>query len=242
MKQITDGLLGKFKLPSVSENEEKSKMEFTEILSFAKDLINDGRENRMNDVIRSLGGGYQFELINNIIKKSGHQINSINNIMDLFFDTNRCNYYFHKSSDSGREIVNSEDCREDNILISPNEILVFSFPWNKQRLIDAFKEIGEVVGNKWEHQPINHKVCLIKPLNIAVIENGYHSSSINIITNESSFKVTSCLDLTPVYEEIFTDGAYFYDKKSSEKIAPVKTVEMAAIFEIGRIMSENNEN
>ncbi|GEM05957.1 hypothetical protein HMI01_29450 [Halolactibacillus miurensis] len=198
-------------------------------------------ENRIKDVIYSLGRVHQFELINNIIKKTGYQINSNNSIMDLFFDTNKCNYYFHKLSDSGYEIVNIQDRRDDNSFISPSETLVFSFPWNKQRMIDAFKEIGEAVGNKWEHQPINHKVCLIKPLNIAVIENGYHSSSINIITNESPFKVTSCLDLTPIYNEIFTDGVYFFDKKSSTKLAPVRSVEMAAIFEIGRIILDDSE-
>lgn len=124
--------------------------------------------------------------------------------------------------------------------ISPSSHLVFTYPWDQKRLLDAFLNVGEAVDNKWKHDPLNHIVTLIDPLNIAMIANGNHSAAMNIISNESLFRVKYILDLFPVYQEIYTDGIDFKYRSNDTLIEKVSSVEMAAIFEVGRLIQQHN--
>src|SRR5690606_30897143 len=123
--------------------------------------------------------------------------------------------------------------------LEPSNHIIFSFPWHRNRLSDAFKYIGKKVNNKWEHDPINHRTTLLYPLNIGFVTNGYHSSAMNIINNEAPMRITEILDLTPIYEELYTDGDCFRRKSDDKFVDEVTSVEFAAIFEIGRLILKN---
>jgi hypothetical protein len=117
--------------------------------------------------------------------------------------------------------------------------LIFSFPWNIGGLCNAFNNVGEKVGDKWKHDPLNHKIVLIKPLNIGYVTNGNHSTAMNIIDNEAPLFVKEELNLAPIYEEIYTDGEYFRRIQDNKIVDEVASVEFAAIFEIGRLILNN---
>lgn len=210
---------------------------FNNILSVANKLLESNAPSRLYDLIYSMGKPYQLEVINSCIKGKSLSTDKSKDIEHLFFENN-CKYYrFIKEDETGRNFINYSSCSKE-YKIHPSESLIFTFPWEEKRLIDAFINIGEKVGDKWKHDPLNHRVTHILPLNIGYVTNGYHSSAMNIISNESPMIITEELNLAPIYKEIYTDGQYFRRKLDDTIIDRVASVEFAAIFEIGRLLIE----
>lgn len=215
----------------------KPNKEFENILSMATKIMKSEYPERIYDLIYSLGKPYQFEIINKCIK--GNPISQDNwyYYEHLFFKSCYDKYRLIKEDNNGA-LLNYTSFTEEKYL-DPSNHLIFAFPWHQNRLSDAFENIGEKVDNKWKHDPFNHKTTLLYPLNIGYVTNGHHSSAMNIINNEAPMRITQILDLTPIYDEIYTDGNCFRRNSDHKFVDEVTSVEFAAIFEIGRLILKN---
>lgn len=207
---------------------------FNSIMDFSKIILESQYPERIFDVIYILGKPKQINRILDSlsnVRQDNHDCGE----QELFISGNALDYqYFFNKPD------NVETLETSILEISPSTHLVFTYPWDQERLLDAFLSVGEAVDNKWEHDTSNHIVTLIAPLNIAMIANGNHSAAMNIISNESLFRVKYILELFPVYQEIYTDGIDFKYRSNDIFIEKVTSVEMAAIFEIGRLIQEHS--
>lgn len=228
---------------SIKEKQEKQKSEFRSILYLANSILNgkDQPTPRIYDLIYSLGKEKQFKRINDVIKRKIHD-NSDQHEERLFFKE-----FSHKTYNFIQNYNEWSMDKPSNYLkieaektLDPPKNLIFTCPWNSERLTSAFLNIGENVENPWKHDRYNHTMTLIEPLNIGMMSSGNHSAAINIICNEAPIKVTHVLDLAPVYNEIYTDGFFFYLKTDDSVISEVTSVEFAAIFEIGRLINNSN--
>lgn len=219
---------------NIKKNKNNNVESFNNILNFAKSILQSDQPQRIDDLIYSLGKPYQFKIINMCIKGKPLSRNSAFNFEHLFFRNDAKKYQFIKVNSAGDFINYNESLIGKKI--HPDSSLIFTFPWNKNRLSDAFNHIGETVQNEWKFDPLNHRVLYISPLNIGYVLNGNHSAVMNIINNEAPMIITEELDLTLVYEEIYTDGQFFKSKLDNSIIDQVSSVEFAAIFEIGRLL------
>ncbi|WP_338473335.1 DUF6710 family protein (plasmid) [Niallia sp. XMNu-256] len=225
-----------------TKNEEDTKSEehlqnYKNILFVATTILESDNPHRIYDLIYSLGKPYQFEVINMCIKGKPLSRDSAFCIEHLFFKNGNKHFQFKKTDETGNSI-NYTSCKKKTT-IHPSDSLIFAFPWKTSRLLDAFNNIGEKVGDKWKQDPLNHKVVLIHPLNIGYVDNGNHSTVMNIINNEAPMYVTAELNLAPIYEELYTDGQYFRRIKDKQEVDKVASVEFAAIFEIGKLILRN---
>lgn len=211
---------------------------FKTIIFVANSLLKSDSPSRIYDLIYALGKPYQFDVINKCIKGTPLDRNSAFAFEHLFLKNRNENYRFTKDDSTGRLINYSN--RLTRTTIHPSNSLIFSFPWHLGRLCNAFENVGEKVGSKWEVDPLNHRVVHIYPLNIGYITNGNHSTVMNIINNEAPMNITEELDLSPVYNEIYTDGKYFRRIQDNKILDEVTSVEFAAIFEIGRLILNSN--
>ncbi|MEH6989618.1 DUF6710 family protein [Cytobacillus firmus] len=218
-------------------NEDSLKY-FKSIMAVAISLLKNDSPIRLYDLIYALGKPYQFEVINQCIKDKPLSKDKAFAFEHLFLKNANEKYLFTKLDESGM-FINYTNSRTMTT-IHPSSSLIFSFPWNLNRLCDAFKDVGEKVGNKWEHDPLNHRVVHFYPLNIGYVTNGNHSTVMNIINNEAPMNITEELDLAPVYDEIYTDGQYFRRIHDDIIVDEVTSVEFAAIFEIGRLILNNS--
>ncbi|WP_066418251.1 DUF6710 family protein [Sutcliffiella cohnii] len=215
----------------------KNIKEFNNILSFATSILNSSNPKRIYEVMYSLGKPYQFKLINDLLKDNTVSNNALA-IEHLFLKKSKDNYRFILTNENN-EIINYST-HIGNRVVHPSETLILALPWNIDRLYNAFQNIGRNVGVPWENDDLNHRVIYISPINIGYIFGGNHSTVINIINNEASMKITEDLDLTPVYNKIYTDGRFFYNKQTNKIIDEVASVEFAAIFEIGRLILQRD--
>lgn len=225
------------------EQKEKQESEFNRILYLAKSILNGKYEQtpRINDLIYSLGKEQQFKRINDVIKGRIHDNNDQHEERLFFKNYSYTTYNFNQSDNKGSNNTISNYLKvQSERTLHPQKNLIFTFPWNSERLTNAFLKIGENVKNPWKHDRHNHTMTLIEPLNIGMMSCGNHSAAINIICNEAPIKVTHVLDLTPVYNDIYTDGLFFYFKVDNSIISEVTSVEFAAIFEIGRLINNSD--
>lgn len=78
------------------------------------------------------------------------------------------------------------------------------------------------------------------PMGIAWVRGGNHSISTGIIQGSGIIQPTGIVDISNIFNHIYTDGMNYYRKSDHQIISQVKNIEFAAIFEIGRIMKEKS--
>ena len=112
---------------------------------------------------------------------------------------------------------------------------IIAFPWHKNKLhgmIDAF-----TIDNKeWKEYHINHKICLVKPLNIYYVASGNHSISAGIIANKKgTLTCSSAIDISDFLKEYKLKGkTIIYDNK--KKKYTYRLDELRDLFEIGKLL------
>lgn len=110
--------------------------------------------------------------------------------------------------------------------------VVLSFPWSLSRFYSAMTNIKK---GEWEYKQNNHMALFIEPFKIGVIINGYHSSTIGILTSQGTMPAR-VIDMSSFYNWISTDGLYYYNIITNKKIDKVASFEESVIYEIGRLI------
>lgn len=111
--------------------------------------------------------------------------------------------------------------------------IVFASPRETFRLCKALDNIGPGRPHgKWR-QDDNHHFIAWAPWPILWAENGNHSTMAGVLKGEGSFSA-EYFDATPILQAVRTDGSKWIEAATGDAFAPVDSLEMAAIFEIGR--------
>lgn len=227
--------LSRFSSLLIENKNRESQEKFKIIIDTAKKILEGPHPGRIFDYIYTLGKPTQFQRIVDCIDGSIKN-NNDSGIDQLFMNISPI------ESRNLYELLSYKTLQEDIQLINPSKYLIFSYPWNQERLFSAFMEVGNEVGNPWEHQDLNHRLTMIDPIKIGVIDNGNHSATMNIISNEAQFKATQYVDLEPWFSKIYSDGVHFKSIADHKVIGRVTSLEMAAIFEIGRLLIQNDRD
>ena len=119
--------------------------------------------------------------------------------------------------------------------------LVLPCPWNRERSIDCIINIGKnrAMG-EWTQDFSNHKVTLWLPMGIAWVGGGNHSIAAGIVKATGKIKPEYIYDISRVYDYVYCDGKNYIRKDDRQIISPVRNIEFAAIFEIGRMMVDHS--
>ena len=215
-----------------------NKEKFNNILSCAKQIL-DNSPNTCNDehpifdfiriICRGLQSDYmKYSIYYNCVGGS-HNVPMINDgysISDVF------------SARSFNHFKKEVKCKK---ILNLSKDLIFPSVWNKDRLLNAIKNIGEhkTLG-KWKQDCNNHFAEVWLPVGLTWVNGGNHSIAIGIIQG-GYLKPENYYDISEAYKHIKCDGEYFIKTTEySETQHPVKNVELAAVFEIGRLLLEKN--
>lgn len=222
---------------------------FDRIVKFAKDVINSYEDKStmhknkrymaethpIIDVIRLLGRKIQTEYLMNLLYCDEESPLVKLNHSTVLFDTR---YPITKEGKFFRELVKELDIKKEIVLAKD---LILPWPWQRDRLINSITNIGRGrIAGEWRQHHNNHYVELWLPMGIAWVSGGNHSISTGIIQGSGSVQPTSIVDISNIFNHIYTDGMNYYRKSDHQIISPVINIEFAAIFEIGRIMKDNS--
>lgn len=117
--------------------------------------------------------------------------------------------------------------------------LLLPFPWDRQKLIRDMTHIGP--GKEWGdwRQNVSHHIELWLPLGLGWVRSGDHSLSVAILQESAQVMADDVFHMGELLERFYCDGE-FYRRQEDDSIAgPVQCLEMAVLFELGRLMQEN---
>lgn len=235
--------LNKLQLIDQLTNEEK----FNNIICFAKEILssvinnNSTKQHPIFDLIRILGRGLQSEYMKYLVyygdKDTGRvpnlDWNSIGFPDDKFIHIDNNNNKYLKV----RDIIKVVKAKKK---INLSRDLVLPWPWKRERLLSCMLNIGE--GRKWgswNQDFNNHDVVVWLPIGLAWVWGGNHSITIGIIQG-GEVVPKYYQDMSELYNYVRSDGKNFIRIEDNEILSTVKSVEFAAIFEIGRLLKEQN--
>ncbi len=116
--------------------------------------------------------------------------------------------------------------------------IVIPSPWQPHRLQTALSKLRPHGGwGRWREDD-NHQIELWEPIGIGWVHGGNHSITAGILTGSGTVKPNFGYDIAPVYDHVVCNGRAFRRKHDGAIISEVSSIEMAAIFEIGRLMVE----
>lgn len=210
---------------------------FNSMMNFAKEVLleskNDNNTYKVHplvDVIRLIGKKVQNKYLIELTNVDCFSRLESKNIYNIFFNSkNRNDQYIFNS------IIKKDTVKEINL----SKDLIITFPWKRERLIRTITYLGENRARLWR-QDNNHSVQLILPIGLCLVSSGNHSIASGIIQGEGQIKTDRIYDISKIYEHVFCDGINYIRTKDNSIISSVDDVEMAAIFEIGRLMKDNS--
>ena len=167
----------------------------------------------MMDVIKR---DIQSEYIADLFYNDESKRISLEFVPTLYFDKDGIKHYLEFS-----------ECQE----VSLKDNYVITFPWNCGRMGD---NILNIIKNGFKNYPINHIVYYYKELNICQVMNGNHSIAAGIYTEKGTV-LAKIVDMKPLFENLKTDGAYYYIIHNNTIIEKVQDFRIAVIFEIAKM-------
>lgn len=118
--------------------------------------------------------------------------------------------------------------------------LVLPWPWSRERLARTIAHIGEGRSwGPWRADPINHDISVWLPMGLVWVEGGNHSLAAGVVQGRGRVTAGDVWDVGPLYDHVRCDGARFIRRCDGQPVGRVRRVEMAAIFEIGRLMRDH---
>lgn len=114
--------------------------------------------------------------------------------------------------------------------------LVLPWPWSAGRIIDSLSNLRP--GGAWGswRQDSNHCIELWLPIGIGWVHGGNHSITAGILQAKGRIKPEITYDMSAVYNHVVCDGIAFRRSHDDSIIGPVSDLEIAAVFEIGRLI------
>lgn len=107
-------------------------------------------------------------------------------------------------------------------------------PWKQWRLARSLQKLGSKgEWGEWKQSSNIHAVAWT-PWPIVWVDNGNHSTMAAILTHGGQLKASETFDAKELLLSVYTDGLHWLRVDNGQAIAPVESLAMAAIFEIGR--------
>jgi hypothetical protein len=223
-----------WKVFKASLNDTHPKVQFDYSILMAKQIVQQNPE-ALVDLVKLIGMPYQAKYISHIVMKNYDDMSKVPNLNEYLV-------LFPKNNNYAWELYSLiTKVKDYNRPLELKRDLILPWPWNKDRIRDTLSFIGEGrKAGKWKEDRLNHSIDFWLPMGIGWVRGGNHSIANGIVNGEGKIYNYNAYDMSKMYKYIYCDGEYFYKKKDNSKLFPVQSIEFACIFEIGRIMHENN--
>lgn len=206
------------------------KRRLNHILSIAQDIIEKSDASKdFNHPIYRYINAIGSVVLNNLMMQlfTGQEVSNASYLLDdLLFSCDNCLTLDENST----------------LSIDLKDNLVIPVAWNKDRFIDNLISIGSDCGKPFKFHSINHMGTVFLPIGVTIVYNGNHSILTGILKREGSISPRQVINLAFLYDRIKFDGMSYRDIKNNSLIQKVNYFELGAIFEIGRLLVQNNFN
>lgn len=201
---------------------------FNNLMKMAKEISSSNPDGLL-DFARALARSIQSEYILRVAESSSHIPPKIQFKENFFF---RAPGYLW--------LQEYKVIPNPRVLINLSRDPIFPYPWNRGKYSSAISEIGDgKLKGGWRYIPSNHRVSVLLPWGVAIVEGGNHSIMAGILSGEGELVASDVFDLAPLFKDYRCDGKHFVSSRLGVKKAPVGDHRIGALFEVGRLMAEN---
>lgn len=115
--------------------------------------------------------------------------------------------------------------------------IILPWPWNRKRIVNSLCNLRP--GGEWGQwrQDTNHSIEYWLPMGVAWVHGGNHSLTAGVVNGSGTVVPEFAYDISAVYDHVKCDGLTYRRAHDGSLIAPVSDLDMAALFETGRISS-----
>lgn len=145
------------------------------------------------------------------------------------------NYYDEKGNKQSRQAE-----KEANKEIDFEKDFIISIPWKKERIFEPIRNINKY---GFRYRKKKHYAEYYTKVDIGIVTNGgNHSIAVGIHNRKGKIKANE-IDITPMFEHVYSDGINWYNTHTKEIIEPVQDFRIALIYEITKekIKIESNK-
>lgn len=215
-----------------NHTEAMQREKFQNILNFANQFIEPGNPG-LRSLIRLLGRVAQSRAMVNSLGYN-HKIDPVMAPNYVWFNDLNVIDSYGVSLDKIKIKFNDPQA----IKLKLGVDLILPSTWTNERVFGNLCAVGEgKIRGAWR-QDSNHKIEWWLPVGLGWVSGGNHSLTAGIVNGEGFVTPDSVYDISEVYKYVKCDGVSFTSIKTGIKLADVKDIEFAAIFEIGRKMVE----
>lgn len=131
--------------------------------------------------------------------------------------------HFEKSLDAIPFPLRFYDQDENELRIKPcddyktidlSSNCVLSMPWHRYRLLNAILNLRN---QDFIYDEKNHMSYYIPELEITIVYNGFHSTGVGIGFSKGNIRA-QVLSIRSLFNHVITDGLYWYNKHTKEKL------------------------
>ncbi|WAM33333.1 DUF6710 family protein [Caldicellulosiruptor morganii] len=130
-----------------------------------------------------------------------------------------------------QQYLNYDSSSAQIIEVDLSTACVIAYPWNSRRYEKMIKILAR---EDFKYDKTNHFAEYYVPLDICFITNGHHSIAAGCGYKKGSIKAKQ-VDITPLFEKIYTDGQSWYECGTGKKVFDVPDFRIAILFEIARM-------
>jgi len=210
-----------------------TQRKFQNALHFAKALLRppsarSQQDHPLLDFVRLIGKGLQAQYLPNIIYTADRP-----SLPEANFATLGCGMSIGDLYDC---LVRVDDTRPRRVC----KDLLLPFPWDGQKLMCDMAHIGP--GKKWGdwQKNVNHHIELWLPLGLGWVHSGDHSLVVAIMQESAQVMADEVFHMGPLLETYYCDGEFYRRQEDDSIVGPVQCLEIAVLFELGRLMQEND--
>lgn len=215
----------------VSGGRSAQRKEFDNILEIAR--ITAKRDPKaLPSLLRLIGRTTQSRVITNVLRHEDSVVLSCEPESMMFSDLVPLTRDGRRLDDLKQRVRSPRPLRLGVDLLLP-------WPWNAGRIINCLSNLRP--GGQWGkwRQDKNHCIELWLPLGIGWVHGGNHSLTVGILQGKGRVRPEVTYDISEVYKHVACDGVAYKRKHDGSVIGPVPDLEMAAVFEIGRLMHKH---
>lgn len=208
----------------------QKEVELEQILSVAK-MIAGIRPDALVDYVRLLGRKFQSINMSRCLTWTVEPKVKTLRPEDIWFSQ------FAEITRSRRRLFDIKRKLAGSRQIDLSRDLVLPTPWFLQRVAANLATIGEGRGKgPWKQVPAEHHLECWLPFGVVWVHEGNHSIMTGIVQGTGTIETEEVYDLSQIFDDVRCDGNAFIRICDGAVLTPVRDLEFAAIFEVGRLM------
>ena len=114
--------------------------------------------------------------------------------------------------------------------------MVLPTTWEKSSFVSTVADIGTGKRQSCWRQDPNHRITLLLPWGIGVVDGGNHSIAAGILAGEGELTPTAVFDFSPALARYRCEGVKIIETATGQTVGEMHDERFAAVFEIGRLM------